>query len=64
MAASAIKGLSALRSSTGRPIAFVRKIPWTAAARQRDWLSQRHGLGSVFLSGRTSECTTTRTSYY
>ncbi|EDL02954.1 RIKEN cDNA 1810035L17, isoform CRA_c [Mus musculus] len=32
MAASAIKGLSALRSSTGRPIAFVRKIPWTAAA--------------------------------
>ena len=31
-AASAIKGLSALRSSTGRPIAFVRKIPWTAAA--------------------------------
>ncbi|XP_028627751.1 SRA stem-loop-interacting RNA-binding protein, mitochondrial [Grammomys surdaster] len=32
MAASAVKGLTALRSSTGRRIAFVRKIPWTAGS--------------------------------
>ncbi|EDL81655.1 rCG20695, isoform CRA_c [Rattus norvegicus] len=32
MAASAVKGLTALRSRTGRPIAFIRKIPWTAAS--------------------------------
>lgn len=30
---------------------------------QTDRISQRHGLGSVFFTGRTSECTT-RTSYY
>ncbi|GAB1297676.1 SRA stem-loop-interacting RNA-binding protein, mitochondrial [Apodemus speciosus] len=32
MAASAVKGLTALRSGTRRPIAFIRKIPWTAAS--------------------------------
>nr|KAF6487500.1 SRA stem-loop interacting RNA binding protein [Rousettus aegyptiacus] len=32
MAASAVRGAMALRTSTGRPIAFVRKIPWTAAS--------------------------------
>uniref|UniRef100_A0A671FCE9 SRA stem-loop-interacting RNA-binding protein, mitochondrial n=1 Tax=Rhinolophus ferrumequinum TaxID=59479 RepID=A0A671FCE9_RHIFE len=31
MAASAVRGAMALRT-TGRPVAFVRKIPWTAAA--------------------------------
>lgn len=32
MAASTVKGLSALRSSAGRPVAFIRKIPWTPAS--------------------------------
>ncbi|XP_047395044.1 SRA stem-loop-interacting RNA-binding protein, mitochondrial [Sciurus carolinensis] len=32
MAASAAKGAVALRTSIGRPVAFVRKIPWTAAS--------------------------------
>ncbi|XP_019495983.1 PREDICTED: SRA stem-loop-interacting RNA-binding protein, mitochondrial [Hipposideros armiger] len=31
MAASAVRGAMALRT-TGRPVAFVRKIPWTAAS--------------------------------
>uniref|UniRef100_A0A5F5PJ08 SRA stem-loop-interacting RNA-binding protein, mitochondrial n=1 Tax=Equus caballus TaxID=9796 RepID=A0A5F5PJ08_HORSE len=32
MAASAVRGAVALRTSVGRPVAFVRKIPWTAAS--------------------------------
>ncbi|XP_006864824.1 PREDICTED: SRA stem-loop-interacting RNA-binding protein, mitochondrial [Chrysochloris asiatica] len=32
MAASVVRGASALRTSIRRPIAFVRKIPWTAAS--------------------------------
>lgn len=32
MAASAVKGLGALRFSAARPVAFIRKIPWTAAS--------------------------------
>ncbi|XP_048217854.1 SRA stem-loop-interacting RNA-binding protein, mitochondrial [Perognathus longimembris pacificus] len=34
MAASAVKGALALRSAPVRPVAFVRKIPWTAAANE------------------------------
>ncbi|XP_073854064.1 SRA stem-loop-interacting RNA-binding protein, mitochondrial isoform X2 [Macaca fascicularis] len=64
MAASAARGAVALRRNIDRPVAFVRKIPWTAASRQGDWLSQRFGLGSVFFRRRTSECTTTGISYY
>uniref|UniRef100_A0A8C6FPM6 SRA stem-loop-interacting RNA-binding protein, mitochondrial n=1 Tax=Moschus moschiferus TaxID=68415 RepID=A0A8C6FPM6_MOSMO len=32
MAASAARGAMALRTNIGRPVAFVRKIPWTAAS--------------------------------
>ncbi|CAD7688663.1 unnamed protein product [Nyctereutes procyonoides] len=32
MAASAARGAVALRTKIGRPVAFVRKIPWTAAS--------------------------------
>ncbi|XP_044085844.1 SRA stem-loop-interacting RNA-binding protein, mitochondrial [Neovison vison] len=32
MAASAVRGAAALRTSVSRPVAFVRKIPWTAAS--------------------------------
>uniref|UniRef100_A0ABI7Y036 SRA stem-loop interacting RNA binding protein n=1 Tax=Felis catus TaxID=9685 RepID=A0ABI7Y036_FELCA len=32
MAASAVRGAMALRTSASRPVAFVRKIPWTAAS--------------------------------
>ncbi|XP_002926397.2 SRA stem-loop-interacting RNA-binding protein, mitochondrial [Ailuropoda melanoleuca] len=32
MAASAVRGAVALRASIRRPVAFVRKIPWTAAS--------------------------------
>ncbi|XP_027428010.1 SRA stem-loop-interacting RNA-binding protein, mitochondrial isoform X1 [Callorhinus ursinus] len=32
MAASAVRGAVALRTSVSRPVAFVRKIPWTAAS--------------------------------
>lgn len=32
MAASAVRGAVALRTSIRRPVAFVRKIPWTAAS--------------------------------
>ncbi|XP_040831167.1 SRA stem-loop-interacting RNA-binding protein, mitochondrial isoform X1 [Ochotona curzoniae] len=32
MAASAVKGAMGLRTSISRPVAFVRKIPWTAAS--------------------------------
>ncbi|XP_037688114.1 SRA stem-loop-interacting RNA-binding protein, mitochondrial [Choloepus didactylus] len=32
MAASAVRSATALRTKIGRPIAFVRKIPWTAAS--------------------------------
>ncbi|KAM5272667.1 SRA stem-loop-interacting RNA-binding protein, mitochondrial [Ctenodactylus gundi] len=32
MAASAVKGALALRRNVGLPVAFVRKIPWTAAS--------------------------------
>ncbi|XP_004698795.1 SRA stem-loop-interacting RNA-binding protein, mitochondrial [Echinops telfairi] len=32
MAASAARSAAALRTSLSRPIAFVRKVPWTAAS--------------------------------
>ncbi|XP_055394741.1 SRA stem-loop-interacting RNA-binding protein, mitochondrial isoform X5 [Bubalus kerabau] len=32
MAASAARGAMSLRTNIGRPVAFVRKIPWTAAS--------------------------------
>ena len=32
MAASAIRTAASLRTSASRPVAFVRKIPWTAAS--------------------------------
>ncbi|KAF6132998.1 SRA stem-loop interacting RNA binding protein [Phyllostomus discolor] len=32
MAASVVRTATALRTSASRPIAFVRKIPWTAAS--------------------------------
>ncbi|XP_039088210.1 SRA stem-loop-interacting RNA-binding protein, mitochondrial [Hyaena hyaena] len=32
MAASAVRAAMALRASANRPVAFVRKIPWTAAS--------------------------------
>uniref|UniRef100_A0A8B9XPD0 SRA stem-loop-interacting RNA-binding protein, mitochondrial n=1 Tax=Bos mutus grunniens TaxID=30521 RepID=A0A8B9XPD0_BOSMU len=32
MAAPAARGAMALRTNIGRPVAFVRKIPWTAAS--------------------------------
>ncbi|XP_055448770.1 SRA stem-loop-interacting RNA-binding protein, mitochondrial [Psammomys obesus] len=32
MAVSTVRAMMALRSSAGRPIAFIRKIPWTAAS--------------------------------
>ncbi|XP_020017796.1 SRA stem-loop-interacting RNA-binding protein, mitochondrial [Castor canadensis] len=32
MAASVVRSAMALRTSVGRPVAFVRKIPWTAAS--------------------------------
>ncbi|XP_042548474.1 SRA stem-loop-interacting RNA-binding protein, mitochondrial [Dipodomys merriami] len=34
MSASAVRGAAALRATLGRPVAFVRKIPWTAAANE------------------------------
>uniref|UniRef100_A0A2K6BBT9 SRA stem-loop-interacting RNA-binding protein, mitochondrial n=1 Tax=Macaca nemestrina TaxID=9545 RepID=A0A2K6BBT9_MACNE len=34
MAASAARGAMALRRNIDRPVAFVRKIPWTAASSQ------------------------------
>ncbi|XP_053457488.1 SRA stem-loop-interacting RNA-binding protein, mitochondrial [Nycticebus coucang] len=34
MAASAARGVTALRTSISRPVAFVRKIPWTAASNE------------------------------
>ncbi|XP_005321335.2 SRA stem-loop-interacting RNA-binding protein, mitochondrial [Ictidomys tridecemlineatus] len=41
MAASAARGAVALRSSFGRSVAFVRKIPWTAASSElREHFSQ------------------------
>ncbi|XP_036286137.1 SRA stem-loop-interacting RNA-binding protein, mitochondrial [Pipistrellus kuhlii] len=32
MAASAARAALALRANTGRPVAFIRKIPWTASS--------------------------------
>ncbi|KAM5337604.1 SRA stem-loop-interacting RNA-binding protein, mitochondrial [Glossophaga mutica] len=32
MAASVVRTATALRTSSSRPVAFVRKIPWTAAS--------------------------------
>ncbi|PNI84477.1 SLIRP isoform 6, partial [Pan troglodytes] len=32
-AASAARGAAALRRSINQPVAFVRRIPWTAASR-------------------------------
>ncbi|XP_004399477.1 PREDICTED: SRA stem-loop-interacting RNA-binding protein, mitochondrial [Odobenus rosmarus divergens] len=40
MAASAVRGAVALRTSISRPVAFVRKIPWTAASREIDGFSR------------------------
>ncbi|XP_047651536.1 SRA stem-loop-interacting RNA-binding protein, mitochondrial [Phacochoerus africanus] len=34
MAASAARGVLSLRANVGRPVAFVRKIPWTAASNE------------------------------
>ncbi|XP_063554129.1 SRA stem-loop-interacting RNA-binding protein, mitochondrial isoform X2 [Gorilla gorilla gorilla] len=34
MAASAARGAAALRRSINQPVAFVRRIPWTAASSQ------------------------------
>ncbi|KAB1278361.1 SRA stem-loop-interacting RNA-binding protein; mitochondrial [Camelus dromedarius] len=36
MAASGVRGAMALRTNIGRPVAFVRKIPWTAGPRACD----------------------------
>ncbi|XP_006206178.1 SRA stem-loop-interacting RNA-binding protein, mitochondrial [Vicugna pacos] len=34
MAASGVRGAMALRTNIGRPVAFVRKIPWTAGSNE------------------------------
>nr|XP_012417430.1 PREDICTED: SRA stem-loop-interacting RNA-binding protein, mitochondrial [Odobenus rosmarus divergens] len=44
MAASAVRGAVALRTSISRPVAFVRKIPWTAASQSTAF---RDGLNGV-----------------
>ncbi|XP_036099110.1 SRA stem-loop-interacting RNA-binding protein, mitochondrial-like [Molossus molossus] len=41
MAASAMRGAMALRANASRPVAFVRKIPWTASSSElREHLAQ------------------------
>ncbi|KAL4690810.1 hypothetical protein H8959_013771 [Pygathrix nigripes] len=58
MAASAARGAVALRRNIDWPVAFVRKIPWTAASSQlKEYFAQfghgtgfHRGLGSVQFS--------------